>query len=81
MQRATTKLHAVPHLLKTARLNLKNPPPVFVEHAIAMLDGVSDLLVHDLPLAFPAGLDGSLREPLRRGGSRQPCRACVPAGP
>ncbi len=54
MHSATSKLRAVPLLLAAARQNLRNPPPVFVERAIEMLGGVSDLLTHDLPLAFPA---------------------------
>ncbi len=64
MARATAKLHRVPALLSAARANLRNPPPVFVERAIEMLGGVSDLLMHDLPLAFPAGTDAAVREPL-----------------
>jgi uncharacterized protein (DUF885 family) len=64
MRSATSKLHGVPALLRAARANIHNPPRVFVERAIAMLDGVSDLLLHDLPLAFPAGADAAVRERL-----------------
>ena len=64
MSRATSKLHAVPALLAAARANIHAPPRVFVERAIAMLDGVSDLLRHDLPLAFPAGSDPKIRAKL-----------------
>ncbi len=53
-----------PTLLSAARANIRNPPPVFVERAIEMLGGVSDLLMHDLPLAFPAGADAAVRERL-----------------
>ncbi|HEY1491196.1 MAG TPA: DUF885 family protein, partial [Steroidobacteraceae bacterium] len=64
MRSATTKLRAVPGLLAAARTNLHNPPRVFVERAVEMLDGVSDLLTHDLPLAFPPGTDAALRKEL-----------------
>ncbi len=64
MRSATTKLQAVPALLRAARTNIQTPPRVFVERAIEMLDGVSDLLLHDLPLAFPAGTDEAVRGPL-----------------
>jgi hypothetical protein len=49
---ALRKIGHVPRLLAQARLNVRNPPPVFVAHAVAMLDGVSDLLSNDLRLAF-----------------------------
>jgi uncharacterized protein (DUF885 family) len=64
MRHALTKLQPVPSLLHAARVNIKDPPQVFVERAIAMLDGVSELLMHDLPLAFPAGAHDALREQL-----------------
>jgi hypothetical protein len=61
MQRTLTKLHALPALITAARVNVYAPPKVFVERAIAMLGGVSDLLSHDLPLAFASGHDDELR--------------------
>jgi uncharacterized protein (DUF885 family) len=64
MQRALTKLQAVPGLIAAARTNVHSPPKVFVERAIAMLGGVSDLLSHDLPLAFASGHDEALRAKL-----------------
>ena len=54
MRRATAKLKAVPRLLGSARQNIRNPPRVFVERAVVMFRGISDLLGHDLPLAFAA---------------------------
>ena len=62
MRRILSKLHAVPQLLAAARANVHAPPKVFVERAIAMLDGVSELLSHDLPLAFAAVDDAALRK-------------------
>ncbi|MBS0577808.1 MAG: DUF885 domain-containing protein [Proteobacteria bacterium] len=64
MRHALSKLQPVASLLHAARVNIKNPPQVFVERAIAMLDGVSDLLMHDLALAFPANGHDALREQL-----------------
>ncbi len=64
MRRATSKLRGVRALFAAARANIENPPRVFVEHAIDMLGGVSDLLLHDLPLAFPAGPDKAARDQL-----------------
>jgi uncharacterized protein (DUF885 family) len=48
-----SKLRALPKLLAAARANVRSPPKVFVERAVAMLGGVEDLLAHDLVLAFP----------------------------
>lgn len=74
MQQALGKLKAVPQLLAAARHNVKNPPRVFVEQAIAMLGGVSDLLEHDLPLAFASTHDEPLKARLsaaaRLGGNQ-----------
>ena len=64
MRHAIAKLHAVPRLLAAARTNVKAPPRVFVERAIAMLGGVSDLLSHDLALAFAASGDAALKTKL-----------------
>jgi uncharacterized protein (DUF885 family) len=61
MRRALAKLQAVPRLLAAARVNVREPPKVFVERAIAMLGGVADLLSHDLPLAFAGVDDAALR--------------------
>ncbi len=52
MRRATTKLQAVPRLIAAARTNLKRPPRPFVERGIVMFRAASDLIAHDLPLAF-----------------------------
>jgi uncharacterized protein (DUF885 family) len=52
MKQATAKLRGVPRLLESARDNISNPPRVFVERAIAMFGGISDLLGRDLGLAF-----------------------------
>ncbi len=66
MRHILTKLHAVPSLLAAARANVRTPPKVFVERAIAMLGGVSDLLSHDLPLAFAGVDDAALRRQMMR---------------
>jgi hypothetical protein len=62
-KQAAAKLAGVPQLLAAARENLKNPPRVFVERAIVMFRGVSDLLAHDLSLAF-ADVDQPLQDGL-----------------
>lgn len=64
MQQATAKLHGVPSLIAAARANLKNPPRVFVERATTMFRGASDLLGHDLPLAFAEAPDAARRTAL-----------------
>jgi uncharacterized protein (DUF885 family) len=46
------KLQHVPELLAAARQNIRNPPRAFVERALVMCGGVSELLSHDLPVAF-----------------------------
>jgi uncharacterized protein (DUF885 family) len=66
MRHLLTKLHAVPKLLAAARANVHAPPKVFVERAIAMLGGVSELLSHDLPLAFSRVDDAALRKQVMR---------------
>jgi uncharacterized protein (DUF885 family) len=53
LERVKSKLRAIPGLIASEKANVKSPPRVFVERAIAMLDGVEELLSHDLPLAFP----------------------------
>ena len=64
MQQATAKLRSVPRLLASARDNVRDPPRVFVDRAITMLHGTSDLLASDLPLAFADRGDQSLRHAL-----------------
>jgi uncharacterized protein (DUF885 family) len=66
LAQVTAKLQQLPRLLESARANIKNPPAVFVERAIDMASGVSDLLQNDLPLAFPAGEDPAARERMLR---------------
>ena len=58
------KLQHVPELLTAARHNLQNPPRPFVERAIVMFHGVSELLSHDLALAFAGIADSGLRAQL-----------------
>jgi hypothetical protein len=58
------KLGGVPALVAAARANVTSPPRVFVERAAAMFHGVSDLLRHDLPLAFADVADASLKDRL-----------------
>jgi len=69
MRHALGKLAAVPRLLDAARRNVKHPPRVFVERTIAMLGGVSDLLEHDLPLAFASSHDEALKKRLSAAAS------------
>ena len=52
MQQAASKLREVPRLLQAARDNIQAPPRVFVERSIVMFRGASNLIGHDLPLAF-----------------------------
>jgi uncharacterized protein (DUF885 family) len=52
MQHVTSKLRAMPGVIAAEKANVKAPPKVFVERAIAMLGGLEELLSHDLPLAF-----------------------------
>jgi uncharacterized protein (DUF885 family) len=59
------KVQRVPELLTAARQNLHDPPRVFVERAIVMFRGVSDLLSRDLPLAFGGISDSGLRDRLK----------------
>lgn len=69
MQHVLTKLRALPRLLAAARENIRHPPRVFVERAIAMLGGVEELLGHDLPLAFAASDDQALKQRLARAAA------------
>lgn len=59
-----SKLRGVPSLLAAARANIETPPAVFVERASTMFRGVSDLLGHDLPLAFADVAGQALRKDL-----------------
>jgi len=64
MHHTLAKLRAVPRLLAQARLNVQHPPRVFVTQAVVMLNGVSDLLSHDLALAFADVPDQALKREL-----------------
>jgi uncharacterized protein (DUF885 family) len=64
MKQVVGKLRAVPALLASARANIRTPPSVFVERAAVMGRGVSDLLSHDLPLAFADVHDAALQKEL-----------------
>ena len=64
MRQAIAKLGGVPSLVAAARANITSPPRVFVERAAAMFHGVSDLLRHDLPLAFANVADAPLEAAL-----------------
>ena len=70
MRHALTKLRALPRLLTAARANVQAPPKVFVERTIAMLGGVSDLLAHDLALAFAGSKDEALKAQLAAAAGR-----------
>ena len=64
-KQATTKLSAVPRLLASARVNLTNPPRVFVDRAIVMFHGASNLIARDLPLAFADVADQAAQDSLK----------------
>jgi uncharacterized protein (DUF885 family) len=64
VRQAVAKLGGVPALIAAARANITSPPRVFVERAAVMFHGVSDLLNHDLPLAFADVADAPLKERL-----------------
>jgi uncharacterized protein (DUF885 family) len=65
LTQVVSKLQRVPHLLVSARENVANPPRPFVERAIVMCRGASDLIAHDLPLAFQGAGDASQQDALR----------------
>ncbi len=65
MTQVDAKLRAVPRLVAAARANVRNPPRVFVERAIAMFHGASDLLGRDLPLAFADVHDAALQQRMK----------------
>ena len=64
MRQVVAKLRGVPSLLAAARTNVTSPPKVFVERAASMFHGVSELLGHDLPLAFTDVSDAALQKDL-----------------
>src|SRR5262245_13714080 len=61
LKQVSAKLTAVPKLIASARENLRTPPRQFVERAIVMFRGASDLIAHDLPLAFAGVADSTLQ--------------------
>lgn len=61
MANVVAKLGRVPALLAAARTNVTNPPKPFVERAIVMFNGTSNLLTHELKLAFAGVADASLQ--------------------
>lgn len=64
-----SKLRGIPRLMASARRNIVAPPRLFVERSIVMLGGVSELLSHDLPLAFTSVHDAALRQRLARAAA------------
>ena len=64
-RQVVAKLQHVPELLAAARQNLHNPPRAFVDRAIVMFHGVSELLSRDLLLAFGGISDSTLRAQLK----------------
>jgi uncharacterized protein (DUF885 family) len=71
------KLRPVPELLAAARENVRNPPRVFVERALLMFHGASDLLARDLMLAFADVADPALRD--RLSAAAQSARSAIDA--
>ena len=65
MRRATAKLRAVPRLIAAARANLRRPPRPFVERGIVMFRAASNLIAHDLPLAFADVQDPALQREMK----------------
>jgi hypothetical protein len=63
-RQVVSKLRGVRSLLEAARTNIRTPPSVFVERASTMFHGASDLLAHDLPLAFAGVPDTALHKDL-----------------
>ena len=51
---------AMPKALMDARVNLKNPPKIYVEIAIEQLPGIAGFFEHDVPLAFAQVKDAKL---------------------
>jgi uncharacterized protein (DUF885 family) len=69
MRQIISKLHAAPRLLDAARANIVNPPRLFAERGAVMMRGASEMLGHDLDLAFAAVPDAPLRDSLRRAAN------------
>jgi len=51
----------MPAMLGNARLNLKNPPRIYTEIAIAQLPDIVSFFEHDVPLAFAEAKDPALK--------------------
>jgi uncharacterized protein (DUF885 family) len=51
----TSKLKQAPRLMENARLNVENPPPVFVKHGISSIAGALRLIEGSLPRMFGHG--------------------------
>jgi uncharacterized protein (DUF885 family) len=66
MRHIIAKLRAAPSLLAHVRRNITNPPRLFAERGVVMMRGASEMLGHDLDLAFAASPDRALRDSLRR---------------
>ncbi len=62
-RRIIAKLRGVPALLQAARTNVASPPRVMAERGVRMLTGASGMLTTDVPLAFAA-----LDDPTLKGG-------------
>lgn len=77
LKQIVAKLQHVPRLLTSARENVRNPPRVFVERAVLMFHGASDLLSRDLLLAFADVPDAALRDQLK--AAAQSARSAVDA--
>lgn len=60
-QRIIAKLRAVPSLLAAARANITAPPRVMAERGVRMLRGTAGMLTADVPLAFAALSDTTLK--------------------
>lgn len=74
MRRIIRKLSQVPSLIAAGRANLEDPPRLFVERGISMLRGASDMLGHDLDVAFASVPDAALHDSLRKAAD-----AAIPA--
>ena len=77
MRRIISKLRRVPALLMAARNNIRNPPKLFLERGASMMHAASDMLGHDLPLAFATEPAGTLRDSL--GAAANDARAQITA--
>jgi hypothetical protein len=70
MRRVISKLGQTPKLLAAARANIRNPPHIFVERALAGFRGARDLLANDLNLAFASQPNRPLRDSLQLAAAR-----------